>query len=419
MMRRLAPALALLATIAAYGQAIAQGRWGESYLPNLPVTTHRGETVRFYDDLLDGKIVVLSFIYTSCRDICPMVTARLAQLEDRLSDVMGKDVFFVSVSVDPEVDTPAKLKEYADAFQAGSGWSFITGKSEDIGAIRHKLGDRGAKISNHRNEVLIFNSATGDWERSSVFGDINTLATAVRAMDPVWRAEHGKDQTQQRLAGSRAAPLHTNLPGQAMFAKTCGACHTVGRGHRVGPDLVNLMTRRSRDWVARYIADPESLRKGQDATALALAQRYPTVPMPRLGLAEGDVEDIMAYIEAQTFNVTASKPPSRPPALRPKWLIKVSAGYLTYPAITDPASRYHPHGCKQRKLTATYPPRPRSEPMRAWAVDHRAPIKRSGQLRYSAAAELRAKAAMVRVEKISRRGMRGRFLSAARHSIQF
>ena len=310
MMRRLAPALALLATIAAYGQAMAQGRWGESYLPNLPVTTHRGETVRFYDGLLKGKIVVLSFIYTSCRDICPMVTARLAQLEDRLGDVMGKDVFFVSVSVDPDVDTPAKLKEYADAFQAGSGWSFITGKSEDIGAIRHKLGDRGAKISDHRNEVLIFNSANGDWERGSVFGDINTLATAVRAMDPVWRAEHGKDQTQQRLAGSRAAPLHTNLPGQAMFAKTCGACHTVGRGHRVGPDLVNLMTRRSRDWVARYVADPESLRKGRDATALALAQRYPTVPMPRLGLAEGDVEDVIAYIEAQTFNVTASKPPS-------------------------------------------------------------------------------------------------------------
>ena len=309
-MRLLAATIALLMIIAGSVPAMAQGRWGESYLPNLSVTTHRGETLRFYDDLLKGKIVVLSFIYTSCRDICPMVTARLAQLEDRLGDVMGKEVFFVSVSVDPEVDTPPKLKEYADAFQAGSGWSFITGKSEDIRAIRYKLGDRGGKISDHRNEVLTFNGATGDWERSSVFGDINTLAMAVRAMDPVWRAEQGKDQTQQRLAGSRAAPLHTNLPGQAMFAKTCGACHTVGRGHRVGPDLVNLMSRRSRDWVARYVADPESLRKGQDATALALAQRYATVPMPRLGLPEGDIEDIIAYIEAQTFNVTANKPPA-------------------------------------------------------------------------------------------------------------
>jgi protein SCO1 len=297
-------ALFLAGTVA----AMAQNRWGEGYLPNVPVVTHHGETLRFYDDLMKDRIVVISFIYTSCRDICPMVTARLAQLEDKLGEAMGRDVFFISISVDPETDTPEKLKDYAEAFQAGPGWVFITGKPADIGAIRHKLGDRGAKISDHRNEVLLANATRGDWERSSVFSDINALALSVRAMDPVSHAELGKDAVPQPKPGRVAAPSHKNLPGQALFARTCASCHTVGRGDRVGPDLGGLMTRRSRDWVSRYVIDPDKLRREGDPAALALAERFKTIRMPRLGLAEGDVQDLIAYVEAQTFNVSAGKP---------------------------------------------------------------------------------------------------------------
>ena len=87
--------------------------WGENYIPNLTVMTQRGKPVKFYDDLVKGKIVIISFIYTSCTDICPLTTARLTLLEDKLGDMVGRDVFFLSMTVDPEHDTPEKLKEYA------------------------------------------------------------------------------------------------------------------------------------------------------------------------------------------------------------------------------------------------------------------------------------------------------------------
>ncbi len=308
-MKRLLPLTVLLLAVAT--GAAAAPRWGESYLPNLPVSSHRGETLQFYGDLIKNKITVISFIYTSCRDLCPMVTARLAQLEDKLGELMGQDVFFVSISVDPENDTPQKLKEYAEAFQAGPGWTFITGKPEIIKAIRYKLGDRGAKISDHRNEVLISNGATGDWERSSVFNDIGTLAMSVRAMRPDWHADMGKDQASQRTASQTAAPSHRNLPGQALFAKTCASCHTIGQGDKVGPDLNGLLNRRSHEWVARYIADPESLRREQDPDAVMLSEKYRSIKMPRLGLGQGDIEDLMAYVHSKSFSVAADAQDAR------------------------------------------------------------------------------------------------------------
>src|SRR5215467_8584961 len=74
--------------------------WGPSYFPNVPLTTQHGNTVRFYDDLLKGKKVVINFIYTRCGDSCPLETARLSQVARILGVRMGRDVFFYSISVD-------------------------------------------------------------------------------------------------------------------------------------------------------------------------------------------------------------------------------------------------------------------------------------------------------------------------------
>ena len=183
--------LRLMAAVAVAATAIwnaseskAQNRpWGEAYIPNLTVTTQNGKPVRFYDDLVKGKIVIISFIYTSCTDICPLTTARIAQLEDKLGDLVGRDVFILSMTVDPERDTPERLKEYAEAFGAGPGWSFVTGKPEDIRAINYKFGERSQVLSEHRNEIVLGNDATGEWQRDSVFGDIDRLAMTVRALD--------------------------------------------------------------------------------------------------------------------------------------------------------------------------------------------------------------------------------------------
>ena len=161
----------------------AENQWKDGYVPNVPVTTQDGRSLLFDDDVLKGKISIISFIYTSCRDICPVVTARLSQLEEKLGDAVGRDYFFVSISIDPAIDTPDKLKEYGKAFSAGPSWLFLTGQQADIDLIRHRLGERSRALTEHRNEVLLYNDRTGEWERNSAFGDIGILASAVRSMD--------------------------------------------------------------------------------------------------------------------------------------------------------------------------------------------------------------------------------------------
>jgi protein SCO1 len=308
--RRLSPAaggflVAAIVLLSMCREGSAQTQWRDGYIPNVPVTAQDGRSLLFYDEVLKGKISIISFIYTSCPDICPVVTARLSQLEDKLGEAVGRDYFFVSISIDPENDTPAKLNNYAKAFSAGPGWLFLTGKKSDIDLIRHRLGERSRALTEHRNEVLLFNGTTGEWERNSAFGDLGVLASAVRSMDPSRRNEVVPAAASAGANTFVDDPL--NLPGQALFVKTCGGCHTVGRGDRTGPDLRGVTTRRSRDWLTRYIMEPEKMRAKQDPVAVSLAAKYPTVRMPNLGLSELDTGDVIAYIEAMTYAAQARK----------------------------------------------------------------------------------------------------------------
>ena len=121
---------------AAFAAPLAHAnRWGADYFPNLPLVTQDGKTVRLYDDLLKGKSVAINVIYTSCKDECPLETARLVQLQRLLGERVGKDIFFYSITIDPKTDTPAVLKDYAAKFGVGPGWTFLTGKMEDIKII--------------------------------------------------------------------------------------------------------------------------------------------------------------------------------------------------------------------------------------------------------------------------------------------
>ena len=114
--------------------------WGADYFPNVPLVTHEGKTVRFFDDLIKDKVVAINFIYTHCPDACPLETARLREVQKILGDRVGQDVFMYSITIDPEHDTPEVLKQYAEKFQIGPGWLFLTGKKADITLLRKKLG---------------------------------------------------------------------------------------------------------------------------------------------------------------------------------------------------------------------------------------------------------------------------------------
>src|ERR1044072_1444738 len=204
----------LVAALPAPGEAHV--RRGPYFLPNLPVPDQDGRQLRFYDDLIKDKIVVIMFIYTSCTDICPITTARMTQIEDKLVDVLGRDIFIVSLTVDPVTDTPERLKAYSKAFGTGPGWSFVTGRPEDIRAINYRLGERSKVLSAHRNEIVLGNDRTGEWQRDNVMGDLDRVVASIREMDPEYR-----DQVRP---AARNPAMNTGLamspqPGQSRGKK--------------------------------------------------------------------------------------------------------------------------------------------------------------------------------------------------------
>ena len=118
----------------------ARERLQRRNFPNVKLLTQDGKEVRFYDDMLKDKIVTINFFYAKCEGICPTVTANLAKAQKILGDRVGREIFMTSISLKPEHDTPAVLKEYAGMFNARPGWSFLTGKPDDIELLRRSLG---------------------------------------------------------------------------------------------------------------------------------------------------------------------------------------------------------------------------------------------------------------------------------------
>lgn len=109
-------------------------------LPNIALTTHEGKQVRFYDDLVKDKFVTLNMMFTSCKAICPLTTANLVRVQKLLAERVGRDLFMYSISLDPAHDTPEVLNAYAKTFGVGPGWTFLTGKPDDIERLRRNLG---------------------------------------------------------------------------------------------------------------------------------------------------------------------------------------------------------------------------------------------------------------------------------------
>jgi protein SCO1/2 len=326
--RCLLSAFAALCTSVLLSSTPAMARWGNGYIPNLPVVSQDGRVFQFYEDLIKDKIFVISFFYASCTQICPLATARLSELQDILGDSVGREIFFYTISVDPENDTPERLKKYAQAMRAGPGWLFLTGLPEDIKIIRDRLGDRSPVLSEHRNEVLLGNGRTGEWQRDNPLSDLTRLAMTVRSMQSAWRVAPAQPtrQTEQAAAvPAEAQSMH------AMFAKACAGCHSIGRGDRVGPDLAGVSERRQIGWLTRFIADPEQVRRQKDPIALALAAKFPAVRMPAMGISENEAANLVAYIEQR-------QPKPQPPlALEPLLALTTQDGVRL--AASDLAGR--------------------------------------------------------------------------------
>lgn len=137
-------AAGLLTPVSAQGPAAnavsSRDKIRERYFPNFALITHEGKKVRFYDDLIKDKIVLINMMYAKCEGICMPVTMNLKRVQKLLGDRVGKDIFFYSITLKPEEDSPATLKSYAEMHGVGPGWFFLTGVPADIEVLRRKLG---------------------------------------------------------------------------------------------------------------------------------------------------------------------------------------------------------------------------------------------------------------------------------------
>lgn len=153
--------------------------------PNIVLRTQDDKPVRFYDDLVQNKTVLVNFIYTSCQKSCLPTTANLARVHNVLGDRVGRDLVLLSISLDPTVDTPKRLKEYAARFGRFQGWYFLTGNEAEIDALRRSLGVYDldpvvdADKTQHAGIVVFGNDTTNRWASLPTLMDYRHIAQTV------------------------------------------------------------------------------------------------------------------------------------------------------------------------------------------------------------------------------------------------
>jgi protein SCO1/2 len=302
-MQRGTAALAAMAAMALSASgAMAASAYGPGYFPNITLTTQDGAKVRFYDDLLKGKSVAINVIYTSCTDECPLETARMAEVQRLLGARMGKEIVFYSISIDPENDTPKVLKAYADKFDVGPGWLFLTGNKEDIKLLTKKLGlsrnNDAANKDGHLSSLMLGNEPAGQWMRQSAVDNPRFLAASMGNF-------FGWKDTAPASDYSAAKPVAISQ-AEFLFQSRCASCHSIGGGDRIGPDLMGVTQRREHAWLARFVQDPDKILAQNDPIARQLFDKYKQVRMPNLRLADEEVSALLAYLDQRSRQEPAS-----------------------------------------------------------------------------------------------------------------
>jgi protein SCO1/2 len=156
---------------------IATTAAGDHYLANLKLVDQHGRRVDLYDDLIHGRIVVMNSFFASCTASCPIMARTFLLMQNRLGERLGKDVILISITVDPENDTPAKLEEYARRIGAKPGWYFLTGTKEQVDAALRKIGQHTDVREAHMNVIIAGNDRTGLWKK----------ALAIAPSEEVWK----------------------------------------------------------------------------------------------------------------------------------------------------------------------------------------------------------------------------------------
>ena len=273
--------------------------WGSAYFPNIELIDQDGQKYRFYDDLIKNKVVTINFIYTHCNDSCPAETASLRQVKDILGDRVGKGIFFYSISIDPDHDTPQALKDYAAKFRVGQGWKFLTGKQHDVELLRKKLGlfredIEAGKLSEHSTSIMIGNEATGQWIKRSPFDEPHVLARQLSYTLSTSKSTNFADFESYKSAEK----LKRMGKGEELFRFRCASCHSLGIEDGLGPGLRGIGTRRSKNWLFRWLKAPDEMLKNKDPISVSLYNKYNKILMPNLKLTNEEIAALMRYLES-------------------------------------------------------------------------------------------------------------------------
>ncbi len=176
----------------------APGSARKMVIPEVEVLDQNGNALHFYSDLIKGKTVVINFIFTNCTTICPPLGATFARVQKEMGNKVGKDVHFISISVDPLTDTPERLKAWGAKFKAGAGWTFVTGNKEQIDNLLYALGASVSRREDHSPTVIVGNDLKGVWTRT--YG----LASSAQMVELIMDVIEGK--VDESLTKEKAKP---------------------------------------------------------------------------------------------------------------------------------------------------------------------------------------------------------------------
>ncbi|MCL8342902.1 SCO family protein, partial [Pseudomonas mosselii] len=269
-----------------------------------------GQQVRFFDDLIKGKVVAINFIFTGCGDSCPVETARLRQVQKLLGERVGQDIFIYSISIDPFNDTPATLKRYAEKFAIGPGWTLLTGAAADIEQLRRSLGLyieglENGRSKDHNLSLIIGNQATGRWMKASPFESPYILADRLANSLHNW-----KTASAQHHDYTQAPDIRPPSAGEQLFRTRCSSCHTLGEAEPgatrgIGPDLLGVTRQRDEAWLKRWLMEPDRMLAEKDPLAMLLYAQYNQLAMPNMRLGETEVAALVGYLEEETTRLQA------------------------------------------------------------------------------------------------------------------
>jgi protein SCO1/2 len=152
------------------------------YFTDVILVNQDGEKMRFYSDLLQGKVVIINSFFGTCQGSCLPMNRNLEKVQQALGERVGKDIHILSISVDPTVDTPTVLNEYAKKLHAGPGWYFLTGDKENVDFALRKLGQYVADKQDHLNIVIVGNERTGLWKKAFALARSEELVKVVESV---------------------------------------------------------------------------------------------------------------------------------------------------------------------------------------------------------------------------------------------